>query len=175
MIEKYSNRNFEAKNIQVYKDGYNNGLSKKKKAKKILESFENPDGTRRESSIEQTIRLLLDSMNLFYTQEFPVKGQLTPNGPEYYKQYDFMVTDGSQYKFLIEVHGDYFHYLEHQVNDKALSKGTKLQQKNVKNDHIKEKLAASKGLPLMIIWESEIKTNLGSVKNKIQDMISSFI
>lgn len=175
MIEKYSNKNFEAKLIPVYRDGYNNGLSKKKKAKKILDSFENDDGTRRESSIEQTIRLLLDSMNLFYTQEFPLNGSITKNGPEYYKKYDFMVTDGSTYKFLIEVHGDYFHYFEHQMNDKGLSKGTKLQQKNVKNDHIKEKLAAAKGLPLLVVWENEIKTNLSKVKSKIEDMINSFI
>ena len=175
MIEKYSNKNLEARNISVYRDGYNNGLSKKKKAKKILDSFENDDGTRRESSIEQTIRLMLDGMNLFYTQEFPLKGKLSKNGQEIYRVYDFMVTDGSSYKFLIEVHGDYFHYYEHQVKDQGLSKGTKLQQKNVKNDLLKEKLAASKGIPLIIIWEQEIKTNLAKVKSKIESMIGSFI
>ena len=85
MIEKYSNKNFEAKQIPVYRDGYNNGISKRKRAKKILDSFENDDGRRRESSIEQSIRLLLDGMNLFYTQEFPLKGVITKNGPEHYK------------------------------------------------------------------------------------------
>ncbi len=175
MIEKYSNKNFEAKQIKIYRNSYNYCVSKRKRAKKILDSFENDDGSRRESSIEQSVRLLLDSMNLFYTQEYPLKGFISKNGIEYYKVYDFMVTDGSTYKFLIEVHGDYFHYFEHQVNNRNLSKGTKLQIKNVKNDKIKEQLAASKGIPLLIIWENEIKTNIEQVKLKIQNMIQSFV
>ena len=168
MITTYSNRNSISGIVT-----YNNGKSRKQKAVDMLSKFKNDDGTQKESGIELRVRELLDDMNIYYTQEYPLRGNV--DGTEVYKKYDFLVTDGCFYKFLIECHGDYYHFYEHQMGDVSISKGSKLQIGNVKNDKIKAKLASQHCIPLIILWERDIRHSIHSVKIAIESMLCSFI
>ena len=120
-------------------------------------SYKNDDGSHKETSIEKKVRIYLEKENIFFTQEYPLyhKGNT--------RYYDFLITDGLNYKILAECDGEYFH-----CKDLPYDKMTKLQKKNVRNDTLKNKIAKEKGIPLLRFTEGEIKTKFLEVQNKIQ-------
>lgn len=145
--------------------------NKRKKAKKMLESYKG-----KETSIEKKVRIYLESLGIFFQTQY---------GMEYihkkirlYRVYDFYISGvnekGSNYAFLIETDGDYFHctdYLEGNVKRDAL---TYTQKRNLKNDKIKNMIAHKKGIPLLRLKEKDIKWDFEKVKNEIYNMINSF-
>lgn len=65
---------------------------------------------------------------------------------------------------LVEIHGDYFHGREYVIEKTVgFSKLKRIQKKNVINDRRKRLLAEQKNLPLLTIWERDLK-DMQSVK-----------
>ncbi len=127
--------------------------SKKKQAIKVLDSFvDKATGKHKESDIEKILRIWLQESGIPFVQEKFVnyKGK--------WKSYDFLITDGLNYTFLLEADGDYWH----DPNGKS-----KLQKKNVRNDKLKNKIAKEMGIPLLRFPETEIKNAFKSVAEKI--------
>ena len=143
--------------------------SRKKKAKKILKSYEG-----KETSIERKIRLFLNNEGLYFKQEYAIKHKFKKAKRELYKVYDFyvygMTPEGKQYRFLIEVHGDYWHckdYLEGKIEKNKLHY---TQKKNLRNDKLKDRIAKDLGIPLIILWEKDIKWDFEKCVNIIRNM-----
>ncbi len=132
--------------------------SVKKKTKsqqqRVQEQYAN-----KETSIEKKVRLFLEDNGLYFVQEKGVYVDGT------YKVYDFMVTDGREYCFLIETDGKYFH------PEKYSKTLTKMQKRNYRNDRKKDKLAKRIGIPLLRLKESDIKFNFKKVEHAITDEI----
>lgn len=141
------------KGIKVYST--KKTTKKKKRLSDKLKEYKNPDGTRKESSIEKKIREWLESSGIYFKQEkfLQYKGK--------WKSYDFIVTDGLNYTFLIEADGEYFHPDEQKRNL------NKMQKKNQKNDLFKDELAEKFGIPLLRFREKEIRNNFHLVAEKI--------
>ena len=137
----------------------------KARAIKSLAQYKNEDGTQKENSIERRVRVLLDSMGVYYEQE----KRLTWKGKV--KYFDFYITDGLN-SFVIECHGTYWHALEWHEGLKKKMELTKLQRKNLRNDKFKAQMVQALGIPLLCLWEDEIKTNIESVKTKILEMLN---
>lgn len=141
---------------------YSRKPSKKQKAIKMLQKYKNADGTQKETSIEKVIRLYLDSIGVYYQQEYPVEYK------GHHKYYDFYVTNGLT-GFWIEANGDYFHKNPNIQNGRSNKKITKMQRKNMINDQLKMKIAKERGIPLLIFWEEEIKNKLEYVQTTIKE------
>jgi very-short-patch-repair endonuclease len=109
----------------------------------------------KETSIEKKVRTYLEGNGIYFVQE---KGIYIDG---IYKVYDFMVTNGRDYCFLIEADGTYFH------PEKYSSKLTKMQKKNYYNDKKKNKIAKKIGIPLLRFKESDIRFNFKKVKDAI--------
>ena len=133
---------------------------RKERAIKTLASYRNPDGSQKENSIEKKIRLLLDSMGLYYTQEkkFTYKGKT--------KVFDFYITNGITC-LCIEADGDYWHARAYQEGEQKYSELTKIQKKNLRNDKFKTLMMQELGIPLLRFSEKDIKTNINLIKDKI--------
>lgn len=144
-----------------------NKTTKRKRARKMLASYINPDGTRKETSIEARVRKILENMGLFFVAE---KAFTWKNKTRYF---DFWVTDGLTYSVLIECDGDYFHATAYKEGECKRSELTKLQKKNVRNDEFKNQMAMAKGIPLLRFTEGEIKRNAAAVKDRIAALIDS--
>jgi len=138
---------------------------RKRRAIKTLKQYRNPDGTQKETSIERRIRVLLDSMGLYYVQE----KKLTWKNKNRY--FDFFVTDGLNYSFLIENDGDYWHATEYTEGIMKYKDLTAVQKKNLRNDKFKTNMAKELGIPLLRFTESEIKNNINYCKECILQMI----
>jgi hypothetical protein len=142
--------------------------SKKKNLKKILGSYILPNGNRKETRIEATIRTLLENSGLKFQQEFSVK-----YGKKHKcKRYDFYVWEENEYgekiaHLLIEAHGQFFHALELYNGSKSYSRLSAIQKKNVRNDFLKRKIAEKNHIPLIAFWEKEIHTNPRKILDKI--------
>jgi G:T-mismatch repair DNA endonuclease (very short patch repair protein) len=119
--------------------------------------------THRETSIEKEIRLLLQSSRIPFLQEFHLKN----------KYYDFLIFDYIDDDIqvpigLIEVNGDYFHARDYIVEQsQQYTKLTRVQKRNVQNDKRKRALAQDHKMPLLYIWEKEIKEDMKQVKKKL--------
>lgn len=137
----------------------------KKRAIANLKSYINEDGTRKKTSIELKVEKVLDSLGVYYTaeKEFFWKGKK--------RIFDFFVTDGLNYSFLIEADGDYYHATEYKEGIVPKSKLTKLQKKNLRNDEFKNSMAQGLGIPLLRFTETEIKRSISTVREKIKKMI----
>lgn len=135
-------------------------LAKKYKKKSLKQTFSNKDGTHKESSIEKKVRLFLDSAGIFYVQE----KYLTWNNHS--RAFDFYITDGSNYTFVVECHGDYFHY-----NEESGDMVPKHQQKSWRNDVLKKQICKELGIPLLTFFEHTIKDEFDVVKKTILDRI----
>jgi G:T-mismatch repair DNA endonuclease (very short patch repair protein) len=115
-----------------------------------------------ETSIEKAFRLLLQSCKIPFLQEF----HLTP------KYYDFLIIhpidqDTIVPVLLVEIHGDYFHGREYVIEKTVgFSKLKRIQKKNVINDRRKRLLAEQKNLPLLTIWERDLR-DMQSVKEAL--------
>jgi len=135
--------------------------TKKRTIKKALKSYTNQEtGERKESSIEQKVRLFLESANI-------------PHQPEKFIEhafYDFLVTDGLNYTFLIECDG-WWHGLDSNGEPLPSNKLLKIHKKNQRNDKRKDKIAQKLGIPLIRLKESDIKNNFQDIKKTIQNEI----
>lgn len=131
--------------------------SKKRTIKKALKSYiDEETGERKESSIECKVRLFLENSNIPHQSEKFIQYK------NKWKCYDFLITDGLNYTFLIECDGDFWHDPE----------GThKIQKKNIRNDKLKNKIAKQLGIPLLRFTESEINFNFKNVKEQIENEI----
>ena len=134
-------------------------VSKKQKAIKTIKSFRNEDGTKKETDIEKIVRLILEELQLEYIQEHPISYFDIKAEKYHYKVYDFYVTDGLTYGFLIEVDSTYWHGLEYTEGEKKYKTLSKIQKKNIKNDKLKNRIAQEKAIPLLRIKDKDLKNN----------------
>lgn len=144
------------------------GDYKKRKARaiKTLASYKNADGTQKETSIEKKIRLLLDSMGLYYVQEkeFFFKGRK--------KVFDFYVTTGLM-SWALEIQGSYWHSQKYLEGEQKYNTLTGTQKKNLRNDKFKNLMMKELGIPLLYLWEDEINRNILGVKEKIINFLKT--
>jgi G:T-mismatch repair DNA endonuclease (very short patch repair protein) len=147
---------------------------RKANAKAQLAVYKDANGYQKENKIERRVRECLDEIGVFYEAEHPIRHRFTPKGKEYYKVYDFYVDLGSDVRILIECHGDYYHFYDLYFEGVPSSKGTFIQKKNVRNDKIKHRIAKQKGLPLLVIWEKDIKKGKLEVSRILKDFFNNF-
>lgn len=109
------------------------------------------------TSIERTVKSLLEELNIEYKFQFHLQ-----NGPTKKDRriYDFYIP---AHNLIIEVNGDYWH-----SNPKTLKKLNNTQKKIRIRDKEKKKLAKDRGLKIMYIWELDIEKNLSKVKRRLQ-------
>jgi hypothetical protein len=152
------------KKSEIYK-------SKKKKAIKMLKSYKG-----KETSIERKIREYLDSVGIPYIQEYGIKHKIKTRKLEVYRVYDFLIEgvnkEGKPFKFLCECDGSYFHSSDYLEGKVPLSKLTKLQKSNLRNDKLKDKIAKEKGIPLLRFKEKDIKWDFGKIIDLIDREIN---
>jgi len=143
---------------------------KKSKAKAIknLASFKNDDGTQKENSIEKKIRLILDSLGLFYIQE----KKFTWQGKNRY--FDFYVTNGVS-GFCCEIMGTYWHSQKYLEGTQKYATLTKIQKKNLRNDKFKREMLQDLGIPLLCLWEDEIKRSIDETSKKIIKYVQLYL
>jgi G:T-mismatch repair DNA endonuclease (very short patch repair protein) len=129
---------------------------RKAKAIKNLAQYKNSDETQKETGIERRMRVLLDSMGLYYIQEkaFSWKGKT--------RIFDFYITTGTM-SFCIECDGSYWHAEAYQEGDQKYSELTKIQKKNLRNDKFKNMMMHELGIPLLRFSETDIKRNISIV------------
>lgn len=151
---------------------HNQYLKRKKRAKKMLARYRDKDGNSIETSIEKKVRKFLEDNGLYFKAQYGIRHKPKRNKKEVYRVYDFLVTDGINYKFLIEVHGGWFHAQTFIEGKTKKSKLSYIQKKNLRNDKLKEKIAKEKGIPLLIFWENQIKWDFKYVENKILKTIN---
>jgi very-short-patch-repair endonuclease len=139
---------------------------RKAKAIKTLKQYRNPDGTQKETGIERRMRVLLDSMGLYYIQEkaFSLNGKT--------RIFDFYVTTGTM-SFCIECDGNYWHATAYQEGDQKYSELSKLQKKNLRNDKLKNNMMHELGIPLLRFSETDIKRNIKYVEERIKLLLSN--
>lgn len=142
---------------------------KYKKLAKPLKSFfkKEIDGTftKKESRPEQDCKLILETLDYPYHQEFNIKHK------RYNKFYDFFVySNDKNISFAIEVHS-YFHGEKElpeykqlmgelgkkQSKTKKTSKMYKVIKKNKRNDKVKAAILKELKIPLIVIWQYEIE------------------
>ena len=146
-------------------------ISKKQINKKILKSFKWSKGTHRESGPEKAVREILISLNIPFKQEYRLSHRNKIKSYDFYI-YEYMNgIDVLAWQLLLEVHGDYFHSLCFFEGIKKRHKLNKLQKKNLRNDILKRKISKFNNIPIIYIWENEIKNNISSVKDKIKRSI----
>ncbi|HQM97378.1 MAG TPA: hypothetical protein PK705_10270 [Clostridia bacterium] len=138
---------------------------RKERAIKTLASYRNADGTQKETGIERRMRVLLDSMGLYYIQEkaFSLNGKT--------RIFDFYVTTGTM-SFCIECDGDYWHATAYQEGDQKYSELSKLQKKNLRNDKLKNNMMKELGIPLLRFTETDVTRNIDYVKRRIELLLS---
>ena len=113
------------------------------------------------TSIETKIQNILNINNIKYIKQFEIKYKKT------FKVFDFFIPE---LNLLIEADGDYWH-----ANPMLYKKLTKVQESNVKNDKIKNKLAKKQNFILLRFWGSDIikkefeSTLLQIIKNVKKD------
>jgi len=141
------------------------GRTKKRTIKKALASYVNENGTRKESSIESKIRIYLESNNIPFVPEkfIEYKGK--------FKAYDFLITDGLNYTFLVEADG-WWHGIGANGEPLPTNKLLNIHKKNQRNDKLKDKIAKHYGIPLIRITEHDINYNFQKVVDIIQEEIS---
>ena len=124
-------------------------LSKPTKEKRKHPAF----GT---SKLEQDFaRDFLDKLGVRYIWQFEAK--------EIKRSYDYYLPDSN---ILIEVDGDYFHsygLVREEMNP--------MQKKNHRVDECKNQWAALHGIPLIRIWEHDIRNNAGCVMKMLKEKV----
>lgn len=80
------------------------------------------------------------------------------------KQFDFLIVDK---KILVETHGDYWH-CNPDIYEKPIHE---VQNRNMKNDQIKEDIALKHKFKLIVVWESDVKKNTDRLNNIIQELV----
>lgn len=151
---------------QTIKKGRKNGnksLINKKKRKprdskgKVIK--EHPKfGT---SKLEQDFaRNFLDKMNVNYIWQFEAK--------DIKRSYDFYLPDSN---LLIEVDGDYWHANPKKYDVNNWYSLTPTQKKDIRVDELKNKWALLHCIPLLRIWEDDIRKNPDKVWKKLNEMV----
>ena len=133
-----------------------------KRYRKFFEETEEGKWVKKETEPEKIMRELLGELGFAFQQEYKVCIN------KFTKVYDFFVYQEDSYCFFIEVDGDFYHAKE------ALEKKTKLkkwQRKNVNNDKLKNKIAKELGIPLVRVWESDIKNDKEKVKEELRKFL----
>jgi len=146
-------------------------ITKKQKVKKILKSFEWKNGTHRESKPEKSIKEILISLNIPFKQEYRLSHRNKIKSYDFYIYEYKMGIEQLNWQLLLEVHGDYFHSLDFFEGIKKRHKLNKMQKKNLRNDILKRKISKLNNIPIIYIWENEIKNNITEVKEKIKRSI----
>lgn len=167
---KYGAENVLSKNTEPYKKR-NNTVKEKYGVENIwqvLNLFSNGKkmNNRKISSLNRKIFDFLDSENIIYETEFPLK----------FKIYDKIKTRFYDIKInnlIIEINGDYFH-----ANPKFYKEDDIINYKGkrkVKNiwlyDQFKLGLCIQKGYDILVIWEDDIKKDFENVKKIIKQKI----
>ncbi len=143
-------------------------LRQKKIPRGLKKFFYKEDGImkKKETWIEKDVKDILIKERINYSQEHKVTYK------NYTKVYDFFChyeDEKQSYQFLIEVNGDHWHGAEFVIESmkNAKKKPNKIQTKNMRNDRIKKKIAKELGIPLLEIWEHELKNYRESIIQEI--------
>lgn len=139
-------------------------LMKRKRIKKYLKKFYTEDGQKKETSIEKKVRKYLENSGIPFEPEKFIKHK------NKWKCYDFFVSDGVNYTFLIECDG-WFHGWDKNGEEIPDSKLCKIQRKNKRNDRVKDNIAKELGIPLIRLKENDIKWNFKKITHKIRNEI----
>jgi G:T-mismatch repair DNA endonuclease (very short patch repair protein) len=115
-----------------------------------------------------------DSLYIPYKKEYKLSHK------ERVKSYDFCIYEYKQaseefnWRILIEIHGDYWHSFDFFNKTKKSFQLTKIQKRNLRNDILKNTIAKNYKIPIIYIWEHELKNDLDLVRNKIKSLIKKF-
>ncbi len=114
------------------------------------------------TGIEKAIYKALVELGLNFQTEIGVRYSI------YDRYYDFCVfgSEGEPLLF-IEAHGEYFH-----PKKNPKEKLNKFQKRNVVNDRLKEFMLEELGVPLLVLWETEIEKDIEGCKKKIVEMLT---
>ena len=103
-------------------------------------------------------RDFLDKLGLKYEYQFEAK--------EIGRFYDFCVTTDGGSPVLIEVDGDYYHANPEKIDESKLSP---MQKKNRRVDEQKNEWAFKHCIPLLRIWEDDIRNHPKKVMKMLKD------
>lgn len=106
---------------------------------------------------EDFAKLFLDKLNVKYIYQFEAK--------DIKRFYDFYLPESN---LLIEIDGDYYHSNPLIYENKQLNR---MQIKNKKIDEYKNKWALLNCIPIMRIWEYDIRNNPEEVMQKLKDRL----
>ena len=115
-----------------------------KSVKHMLVKLDLKSKSNRKTSIEVIVENCLQKLNLNYIYD-------TQYSNEFKFRPDFLLQD---YNLVIECHGDYWHGNPSIYNLEDLNT---IQLLNIEKDKIKETFYMSKGLEILILWESDIQ------------------
>lgn len=100
----------------------------------------------------------LDKLKIKYIYQFEAK--------EIGRFYDFYLPDS---RILIEIDGDYYHSNPNKYDENNLNP---MQKHNKRVDEYKNKWALMRGIPLLRIWECDIRNNPEKVMMVLKNLIS---
>lgn len=110
------------------------------------------------SKLEQDFAVnFLDKLNLKYTWQFEAK--------DIGRFFDYYL---DEHHLLIEIDGSYFHSDPRLYEDKDLNR---MQKRNKRVDEVKNKWALMHGIPLMRIWEKDIRENPELVMKMLKERL----
>ena len=139
------------KKENVQKKNINNTKKKKIFKKKQILTY----GT---SKLEEDFaKYFLDKLKVRYIYQFEAKDSI--------RFYDFYLPESN---LLIEIDGDYYHSNPLIYENKKLNR---MQIKNKKIDDYKNKWALLHCIPIMRIWEYDIRNNPEEVMQKLKDRL----
>ena len=119
-----------------------------------------------ETKPEAIVRHMLLDLGLSFTKEYGVRYL------KWYRVYDYLVQKPGEYCFFIEVMGDYWHALGYMEGKENFSKLSSIQKRNVRNDALKKRISEGLGIPLIEVWERDIKFRPLYVKSIIENEVN---
>lgn len=150
------------KNNGVQQKSYSKTIKKKRKPttseiiKKNIARSKKPHPKYGTSKLEKKFaKEFLDKLGVKYEEQFEAK--------DIKRFYDFYLND---YRVLIEIDGDFYHGYGKLHEEKS-----PMQKKNARVDEIKNKWAALHGIPLIRIWEHDIKENPKKVLKMLRERL----
>lgn len=150
------------KNNGVQQKSYSKTIKKKRKPttseiiKKNIARSKKPHPKYGTSKLEKKFaKEFLDKLGVKYEEQFEAK--------DIKRFYDFYLND---YRVLIEIDGDFYHGYGKLHEEKS-----PMQKKNARVDEIKNKWAALHGIPLIRIWEHDIKENPKKVLEMLRERL----
>jgi G:T-mismatch repair DNA endonuclease (very short patch repair protein) len=137
-----------------------------------VKSLSNRDGFI-VSKIEDTVSQILSELNIIHTRQYIIKHKGIR------KFYDFYLPD---YGVIIEVNGDYWHASPKIYNKNDVIKypfGYKTAKEIWDKDILKKQHAEKINIPILYIWEYELKENksdlINLIKNKLYELCENKI